>query len=99
MGRNVKADIVVFEVVIVDTGDVCFTVVAVVEAVAACEEVAVDGAADGFDIGGALYILVLVARHTAGVANIIVASHVAADVAAAIDGAHVAVGYLRPGAV
>ena len=88
-----------FGVVIVDTGDVCFTVVAVVEAVAACEEVAVDGAAAGFDIGGTLYILVLVARHTAGVADIIVASHVTADVAAAIDGTHVAVGYLRPGAV
>ena len=65
MGRNVKADIVVLGVVIVDSGNILVSVVAVVETVATCEEVAVDGAAAGFDVGGAPYILVSVTRHTA----------------------------------
>ena len=51
------------------------------------------------DIGGAFHILVLFFRHTATISYHIVASHVATDVAATVNGAHVAVIDFDPCAV
>lgn len=91
---------IVFGFAVVDTFDVSDAVVTMIETIAAAEKVFVDLATRSLDIGSSLHFLILYSWRIAW--RILVntlAAHVATDVAAAIDSAHMAVLKFHPGAI
>ena len=93
VGRDGSADIVLFRVVVVDASDIFVAVVAMVVAVAAGEDIAIDRAAEDLDVG--TYLRIEGGEGTASTR--VFASYVAADVAAAVDGSDMAVFDNDPG--
>ena len=94
VGRDGSADIVLFRVVVVDASDIFVAVVAMVVAVAAGEDIAIDRAAEDLDVGTYLRIEGV---ECFAAATRVFASYVAADVAAAVDGSDMAVFDNDPG--
>ena len=85
---------------IVDTFNIADTVVAVVETITASEKIVVDDTACCLDVGATLNSLIVLRRRIARHIRIdACATHIATDIAAAIDGAYMAIHDFRPCAV